>query len=309
MSAPARTIIQARNVSKSYGALTAVNSLSFDVREASCVGLLGPNGAGKTTMLKMVYAKSLRNPAPGSSLSVFGHDPGADELSVKVKSGVVPQEDNLDEELDVWQNLWVYGKLYGMPRTAARARIPELLAFMELGDKRAVKIKELSGGMKRRLIIARALLNNPRLLILDEPTTGLDPQVRHLIWNKLRQLKRDGLTILLTTHYMEEASSLCDSVIIMHGGVKVMEGAPRHLVETRIERFVLEVQGSDIPALTGPADAGVRVERAPESVRFFSRKTEPLHAISARLGGGLHHLRETNLEDLFLQATGTSLDE
>ena len=267
MTTSPHPVVTVQNVHKTYGTLRAVKQLSFSVQEGSCVGLLGPNGAGKTTMMKMVYGKCLRDPDPPSSLSVFGYDPAKNELDIKYLSGVVPQEDNLDEELNVWQNLRVYAKLYGMPKHSAETRIPELLGFMELGEKRAVKIKELSGGMKRRLIIARALLHEPRLLILDEPTTGLDPQVRHLIWDKLRQLRREGLTILLTTHYMEEAFQICDSVLIMHKGVKVMEGQPGSLVEKHIERFVLETrdqEAADHRAVVLPGDE-VRVDETTDS--------------------------------------------
>jgi len=305
------TLIDVANVSKTYGTLTAVNNLSFAVTRATCVGLLGPNGAGKTTMMKMIYAKCLRDVAQDSHISVFGRDPARDELSIKFLSGVVPQEDNLDQELSVRQNLLVYAKLYGMARGMARKRIDELLAFMELGDKRDAKIKELSGGMKRRLIIVRALLNSPQLLILDEPTTGLDPQVRHLIWDKLRQLKADGLTILLTTHYMEEAFQICDSILIMHKGVKVMEGPPRRLLAERIERHVLELRG---PGTRERAeglihDPSVRVEHGAEAVRFFSNDSGALRSLVDQLGPGEYYVRETNLEDLFLRATGSSLDE
>ena len=311
MPNPSETVIDVSNVCKTYGSLAAVKSLSFTVGRSSCVGLLGPNGAGKTTMMKMIYAKCLRDPVPGSAISVFGYDPGRNELEIKFLSGVVPQEDNLDEELDVWQNLRVYAKLYGMPRRRAEQRIRELLDFMELGEKRKVRIKELSGGMKRRLIICRALLNEPRLLILDEPTTGLDPQVRHLIWDKLRALRREGLTILLTTHYMEEASQICDSVLIMHKGAKVMEGPPRQLVETRLERYVLELRGREaLPKVAAPGRSGtVRAEDSTDRVRFFSRESEALRALAGGLDPAEYHIRETNLEDLFLQATGSSLDE
>jgi lipooligosaccharide transport system ATP-binding protein len=308
-------VIVVSNVCKTYGGakssepIPAVKDLSFTVEQSSCVGLLGPNGAGKTTMMKMIYAKCLRD--PGGSISVFGHDPATNELAIKFISGVVPQEDNLDEELNVWQNLWVYAKLYGMGRRAAEIRIPELLGFMELGEKRTVKIKELSGGMKRRLIIVRALLHEPRLLILDEPTTGLDPQVRHLIWDKLRQLKRDGLTILLTTHYMEEAFQICDSVLIMHKGAKVMEGPPRDLVEEHIERFVLELRGKDSLSRAGAflTEGAFRVDDATDSVRVFSNAANLLQTLAGRLGTGEYRIRETNLEDLFLKTTGSTLDE
>jgi lipooligosaccharide transport system ATP-binding protein len=304
------TVIIVSDVSKTYGELVAVDHLSFSVGRSACVGLLGPNGAGKTTMMKMIYAKCLRDKDPDSSISVFGRDPVREELDIKFLSGVVPQEDNLDEELNVWQNLWVYGKLYGMTRAAATARIGELLDFMELGEKRRVKIKELSGGMKRRLIIARALLGSPHLLILDEPTTGLDPQVRHLIWDKLLQLKREGLTILLTTHYMEEAFQICDSVLIMHKGRKVMEGAPRELVRTKIERFVLELRGGEAgPRAELPPDGAVRVDAARGGTRYYSNQNSALQELAGRLGADQYHIRETNLEDLFLQATGSSLDD
>ncbi len=304
-------VIEVRDVSKSYGPLRAVNCLSFTVGRSTCVGLLGPNGAGKTTMMKMIYAKCLRDRGTGSSILVFGHDPARNELDIKFLSGVVPQEDNLDEELDVRQNLFVYARLYGMQKRAAGLRIGELLEFMELGEKRAVKIKELSGGMKRRLIIARALLNSPRLLILDEPTTGLDPQVRHLIWDKLRQLKREGLTILLTTHYMEEAAQICDSVLIMHKGVKVMEGAPAQLVRTRIERYVMEARHRDSFPRVAEFLSGlpVRMDAAMDSLRFYSPQDGALRELAARLGPGEYQFRETNLEDLFLQATGSALGD
>jgi lipooligosaccharide transport system ATP-binding protein len=309
MQGSGNTVIIVSNVSKTYGDLVAVDRLSFSVRRSACVGLLGPNGAGKTTMMKMIYAKCLRDRDADSSISVFGRDPARDELDIKFLSGVVPQEDNLDEELNVWQNLWVYGKLYGMTRSSAAARIKELLDFMELGEKRRVKIKELSGGMKRRLIIARALLGSPQLLILDEPTTGLDPQVRHLIWDKLLQLKKEGLTILLTTHYMEEAFQICDSVLIMHKGTKVMEGSPRELVRNRIERYVLELReehaGSG-PEL--PQTGTVRVDATRGRARYYSNQNDVLQALAARMGADEYHIRETNLEDLFLQATGSSLD-
>ena len=303
-------VIKVEQVRKSYGELKAVKDLSFTVGASTCVGLLGPNGAGKTTMLKMVYAKCLRDRDPASVISVFGHDPDTNELAIKSLSGVVPQEDNLDAELSVLQNLRVYARLYGMPHAAAETRIDELLAFMELAEKKSVRIRELSGGMKRRLIIARALLNGPRLLILDEPTTGLDPQVRHLIWDKLSQLKRDGLTILLTTHYMEEAFQICDTVLIMHKGEKLMEGAPRALLRQSLEPFVLEARGARGGRLSERAHGpSLRVETGPEVVRVFSRDPAALREIAADLDDTEINVRSTNLEDLFLQATGSALDE
>jgi lipooligosaccharide transport system ATP-binding protein len=304
-------VIVVKNVHKKYGSLTAVKDLSFTVGHADCFGLLGPNGAGKTTMMKMIYGKCLRDAEPASTISVFGFDPGERELDIKTLSGVVPQEDNLDQELNVSQNLWIYSKLYGMPGRRARERIEELLEFMELGEKGRAKIKELSGGMKRRLIIARALLNNPRLLILDEPTTGLDPQVRHVIWDKLRQLKRAGLSILLTTHYMEEAFQICDTVLIMHKGEKLMEGPPQRLVESRVERYVMEIRSRGAYArIRGSGfGASIRADESVDPVRLFSNDSGAFAVITAALGPGDYHMRETNLEDLFLQATGSALNE
>ncbi|MHC5117238.1 MAG: ABC transporter ATP-binding protein, partial [Planctomycetota bacterium] len=206
-------VIEVQNASKTFRSVRAVNGLSFEVPEKSCFGFLGPNGAGKTTMMKMLYARALRDTSAESTINVFGYDPTHQELQIKYLSGVVPQEDNLDEELNVIQNLLLFARFYNMPTRQAKERAEELLDFLELTEKQNSLIRDLSGGMKRRLVIARALLNQPRLLILDEPTTGLDPQVRHVIWDKLRQLKKQGTTLLLTTHYMEEAFALCDTIL------------------------------------------------------------------------------------------------
>ena len=234
-------VITAQNIRKSYKDLKAVDGLSFEVEQSSCFGLLGPNGAGKTTMMKMIYGKGQRDVHPDDKLTVFGFDPKHQELQIKAMSGVVSQDDNLDAELSVFNNLMIFSRFYGMNKSDAKSRIEELLDFMELTEKRKSRIEELSGGMKRRLTIARALMNRPKLLILDEPTTGLDPQVRHLIWNKLRELKSMGVTILLTTHYMEEAFQICDKILIMYKGKKMLEGKPVELLETSIEPYVLEL--------------------------------------------------------------------
>ena len=225
-----KKVIKVKNVHKTYKAQSAkafkaVDNVSFDVDEASCFGFLGPNGAGKTTIMKMIYCRLERDLAPKSKINVFGFDPATHPLKIKYASGVVPQDDNLDEELNVFQNLMVYSKFFGTPKKEAKKKIDELLDFMELSEKQSSAIRDLSGGMKRRLVIARALIHNPRLLILDEPTTGLDPQVRHTIWNKLRELKRNGITILLTTHYMDEAFQICDDIIIMDKGKKNITGS------------------------------------------------------------------------------------
>jgi lipooligosaccharide transport system ATP-binding protein len=216
------SIISVHHVYKTYHSCRAVDDLSFNIPGSSCFGFLGPNGAGKTTMMKIIYGRCLRDSHPDTVVKVMGYDPLSHELEIKYLAGVVAQEDNLDTQLNVLQNLHVYSKFYGMREKEAAERIAYLLDFLEISDKRESMIRELSGGMKRRLIIARALLHAPRLLILDEPTTGLDPQVRHLIWEKLRRLKEQGLTILLTTHYMEEAFQLCNTILILDKGRKIM---------------------------------------------------------------------------------------
>jgi len=268
-------------------------------------GLLGPNGAGKSSLMRMLYNKSERT---SGSIEVLGYDPTRNELEIKFLSGIVPQDDNLDVDLDVVTNLQVYAKFYGLKTKAARARIDELLDFLELGEKKRSKIRELSGGMRRRLIIARALLNDPKLLILDEPTTGLDPQVRHLIWDKLRLLKKQGLTLMLTTHYMEEAFQLCDRLAIIDHGVKVLEGKPIDLVKSHIEAYVLEIiqrEASATLRYTGP----VRRESIQDRVLFFSDSAAELEAIASPLHPGDFYLRQSNLEDVFLKTTGRSLHE
>lgn len=305
-----KEIISIEKVQKSYGSHIAVNDLSFSVPQGICFGLLGPNGAGKTTTMKMVYGMNYRDPLPQSRLSVFGHDPQTDALPIKFVSGVVPQENNLDEELNVEQNLKVFSRFYNLSAGVTKQRINELLEFMELSDKHRFGIKQLSGGMKRRLIIARALLNNPKLLILDEPTTGLDPQVRHLIWDKLRLLKRSGMTILITTHYMEEAFQICDTVLIMNKGKKVVEGNPQELVRQNIEPYVMEIYSKDNFALVR-ADTTpqcCRIDESTDIVRIYSADYDLLRDFSKRLTPGDFYLRQSNLEDLFLKATGSSLN-
>lgn len=304
------SLIRVDHVHKSFAALKAVNDLSFVVPPSTCFGFLGPNGAGKTTMMKMVYGKARRDCEPRGEIKVFGYDPGVHELEVKIQSGVVPQENNLDDELNVVQNLQVYAKLYGLPRKEAMNRIQDLLGFFELSEKKKSKMRELSGGMKRRLVIARALLHNPKLLILDEPTTGLDPQVRHVIWDKLRQLKKEGLTILLTTHYMEEAFQLCDSILIMDKGVKILEGPPKGLLEKNIEAFVLEIHQDDTADAVrkmGPVD-GIRVDSTHERPFLYCNSLNQLQQVAENLGKEGYYIRQSNLEDLFLKLTGRALN-
>ncbi len=304
-------VITVNNITKTFRTVRAVDDLSFEVEQGTCFGFLGPNGAGKTTMMKMLYGVAARDQGCQGTIDVFGYDPARDELAIKYLSGVVPQENNLDEELNVFGNLMIYSKFYALPTAVTKQRIEALLAFLELSEKVKAKIRELSGGMKRRLVIARALLNNPRLLILDEPTTGLDPQVRHVIWEKLRQLQKQGTTILLTTHYMEEAFQICDTVLIMDKGKKVMGGSPLKLLEDNIEKYVLEV--SD--ARTRQLVAGhrlpdtVRADTSEGVSRFYSDDIDQLKSVANRLEGNHFYLRQANLEDVFLKTTGRGLNE
>ncbi|HUT29426.1 MAG TPA: ABC transporter ATP-binding protein [Sedimentisphaerales bacterium] len=307
-----RPIITARNISKSFGKIKAVQNLSFEVRPGECFGFLGPNGAGKTTVMKMIYAKCARDKNHQDLMDVFGYDPATNELAIKYLSGVVQQENNLDDELNVIQNLMIYARFYDIPPAAAKKRIEYLLDFLELSEKIDSKIKELSGGMKRRLVIARALLNNPRLLILDEPTTGLDPQVRHLIWDKIRRLQKDQTTVLLTTHYMEEAFQLCGRLLIMHRGEKIMQGTPQDLLEQGIEKCVLEVFQED-PSQRFEDDRplrNIRIDRSSDVTRYYSNDMDSLKALTGSHLAGRHYLlRQANLEDVFLKATGRQLDD
>jgi lipooligosaccharide transport system ATP-binding protein len=224
---------------------------------------------------------------------------------------VVPQEDNLDEELNVEQNLGVFARLYGIATGPARSRIRELLDFMELGDKAKARIRELSGGMKRRLVIARALLNEPEFLILDEPTTGLDPQVRHAIWEKLRQLRRGGLTILLSTHYLEEAFQLCDEALILDKGKAILRGHPKELLEQHVEPYVLELMDGSVSSevLARLSADAVRVERSAETTRIYGRDYRELMSATSALRPDQFHLRQSTLEDVFLKTTGRALNE
>ncbi|MHC5088603.1 MAG: ABC transporter ATP-binding protein, partial [Planctomycetota bacterium] len=256
-------------------------------------------------------ARVRRDTNPESSISIFGYDPSHQELSIKYLCGVVPQEDNLDEELNVIQNLMLFARFYNMPNPQARERAEELLGFLELTDKRTARIRDLSGGMKRRLVIARALLNQPRLLILDEPTTGLDPQVRHIIWDKLRQLKKQGTTLLLSTHYMEEAFAICDTILIMHQGQKVLLDTPKALLADHIEDFVLELteNETDPNQLRNHIPETVRIDPSGHGVRFYADDIDALKSVADTLPVGHCFLRQSNLEDVFLKTTGRTLND
>lgn len=305
-------VIAAKGVTKNYGSLRAVDNLSFQVRAGTCFGLLGPNGAGKSTMMKMLYGKAMRDrAASGDELLIFGYDPARDALAIKALSGMAPQEDSLDEELDVLTNMLLYARFYGIPKKEALRRTHALLDFMELGGKLRARIRELSGGMKRRLIIARALLNEPKLLILDEPTNGLDPQVRHLIWDRLHHLRAGGTTILISTHYMDEAYHLCDDLVIMDQGRAVLQGNPRELVEKNIERYALQIFSKGSMNLKRGKDARekIRVEEAGGMLYIYADTLPPLEKIASALTSRDYILRQTNLEDLFLRATGKGLND
>ena len=296
---------------KRYGDFAAVDGISFEVAPGESFGLLGPNGAGKSTTMRMVGAVSTRT---AGDLSILGLDP--DEFGPEIRSqlGVVPQSDNLDTELRVRENLLVYGRYFGLPAKLVAKRADELLAFAQLGEKGKAKVDSLSGGMKRRLTIARALINDPRVLLLDEPTTGLDPQARHILWDRLFRLKEQGTTLLLTTHYMDEAEQLCDRLVVVDKGAIMAEGTPAELIRRYSSREVLEVRfGSDRNSEVAERLAGVgdRLEVLPDRILVYSDNGE---AELVRITeAGLHPLtslvRRSSLEDVFLRLTGRSLIE
>ena len=306
MSSLTPVIVQAENLTKHYGKQCVVNNISFQIIKGEFCGILGPNGAGKTTTLKMLVGNT---PASAGMLSVLGFPIPQQARAMRSRIGVVPQSDNLDLDFTVKENLHVYGRYFGLNRAEVERRIAELLAFVALEEKTDSCIKQLSGGMKRRLSIARALINRPELLILDEPTTGLDPQIRQNIWQLLRQLQKDGLTIILTTHYMDEAERLCGRIILMDRGRILADSTPEELVRERIEPHVLEVFGTGVSAwknanpLTGP----IRCEQVGETCFYYGAD---LSALVQTLDGwpGLRYgYRPANLEDVFLKLTGREL--
>ncbi|HEX9236284.1 MAG TPA: ABC transporter ATP-binding protein [Actinomycetota bacterium] len=303
--------VSARALSKRYGQFEAVKAIDFEVRVKECFGFLGPNGAGKTTTMRMISCSS---PPSGGELSVLGMPAWVDGRRIKRRMGVVPQENNLDEEVTVIQNLVIYARYFDIPPRVSRPRAEELLAFVALEDKRDWRIYALSGGMKRRLLVARALMNEPEILVLDEPTTGLDPQARHLVWEKLRSLKRQGVTLLLTTHYMEEASQLCDRLVIMHEGRFLVEGSPREIIAREASPQVIEVfepppeAEAGLQALEAVAD---RAERLADRWLFYTGDGDALLAKVRDLAVDPSSvwLRGGTLEDVFLALTGRGLLE
>ena len=299
--------IEAHTLTKRYGAFTAVDAIDFGVEAGACVGFLGPNGAGKTTTIRMVTAFT---PITSGRVSVFGMDVATRPRDVKALLGICPQEDNLDSDFDVRRNLLVYARYFDLPRDVARRRADELLDLFQLSEKARSGVRELSGGMKRRLILARALLNAPRLLVLDEPTTGLDPQVRHVIWERIRRLRAEGVTVLLTTHYMEEAAQLCDRVVLMDKGRILLEGRPEALVESEIGREVVELWNLSPEVRAFVASAGWTHEAVGERVSIYVRDGED---VVVEIGRRFPHqerlIRRASLEDVFLRRAGRALAE
>jgi len=302
----------ARDLRKSYGGFEAVKGVGVEVFGGECFGFLGPNGAGKTTTMKMIYGAVIPT---GGELVVAGLDVYRNEREIKRRIGVVPQENNLDDELEVRENLLIYGRYYDLPRKTVLQRTDELLDFMQLSDKVDARVEQLSGGMKRRLLIARALINDPEIVVLDEPTTGLDPQARHLVWDRLRALTAEGKTLVLTTHYMEEAARLCDRLVIMEDGRIIAGGKPKDLVAEHVSPQVLEFRAGEealdelLPLVEPVADA---VERTGDEVLLaYTQDADDLVVRVQESGVEVENTvhRQSGLEDVFLRLTGRSLIE
>ena len=307
---PADALIHARGLTKRFAKLVAVDAIDFDVERGEAFGFLGPNGAGKTSTMRMIGCVST---ASGGTLRVLGMDPVEDGPRIRARLGVVPQSDTLDLELHVDENLYTYARYFGLPRNVARQRAQQLLDFVQLADRARDDVELLSGGMKRRLTIARALVNEPELLLLDEPTTGLDPQARHLVWDRLYRLKKQGVTIVLTTHYMDEAEQLCDRLVVMDKAKIVAFGSPRSLIDQYSSREVLELRFAidSTPPLDKLDGLAERVEALPDRVLLYTNDGEA--AATAVHGRGLRPestlVRRGTLEDVFLRLTGRSLIE
>jgi lipooligosaccharide transport system ATP-binding protein len=298
-------VITARGLVKRFADQRAVDGIAFDIYPGRCFGFVGPNGAGKTTTLRMTMGLT---PPSGGTLSVFGLPVGTHAPAIRARVGIVPQADNLDPDFTVEENLYMYAAYFGLARGQVAARIEDLLAFVSLTDRRTAKTDSLSGGMRRRLTIARALINDPELVVLDEPTTGLDPQARHVIWGRLSELKARGKTLLLTTHYMEEAERLCDELVIMDRGRILAQGSPRQLIERHVEREVIEMRGGEGAAFLQLAESsGCRVEHMGSSIYCYSQEFAPLIE-TLRLRHDLKYIhRPAGLEDVFLRLTGREL--
>ena len=302
-------LIVAHQLVKKFGDFTAVDGIDVEVQPGEVYGFLGPNGAGKSSTMRMIACVS---PVTSGRLRLFGLDPATHGPEIRGRIGVVPQLDTLDGEISVQENLWLYGRYFDLPRAEAKRRAAELLDFAQLNDKADSVVENLSGGMKRRLSIARSLINNPQLLLLDEPTTGLDPQARHVLWDRLYRLKQQGVTQVLTTHYMDEAEQLCDRLVVMDQGRIVAEGSPRSLIEQYSTREVLELRfaaGSNEEYAAKLGGIGKRQELLPDRVLVYARDGEA--ALAETHARGLEPesalVRRASLEDVFLQLTGRSL--
>jgi len=304
-------LISARGLTKRYGDFTAVDAIDFDVAKGESFGLLGPNGAGKSTTMRIIAATSQRT---SGTITILGRDPEEHGPQIRAHLGVVPQQDNLDTELTVTENLFIYGRYFGLSKKFIRTKIEELLEFAQLEEKRDVKVDALSGGMKRRLTIARALVSEPDILMLDEPTTGLDPQARHILWDRLFRLKELGVTLVITTHFMDEAEQLCDRLIVMDKGKIKVEGSPLELINAYSTKEVLVVRfGSDrnkeiAPTLRAMCD---RIEELPDRILMYVEDGEALleEILNKKLHPTTSLVRRSSLEDVFLRLTGRTLIE
>ncbi len=312
-------MIHAAGLRKSFGTKSgetfeAVRGIDVDVRRGEAFGFLGPNGAGKSSTMRMIAAVS---PVTSGELRILGLDPATDGSQIRARIGVCPQEDSLDTEISVFDNLYVYGRYFGIPRAVVRSRARELLEFVQLTERAKARVEDLSGGMKRRLTIARSLINNPDLLLLDEPTTGLDPQARHVLWDRLFRLKQQGVTLVITTHYMDEAEQLCDRLVVMDKGLIVAEGSPSELIRAHSTREVAELRFAIVDGAPGQnealaekvADLAERVEVLPDRLLLYSHDGE--EAIAKVHERGLRPVatlvRRSSLEDVFLRLTGRTL--
>jgi len=302
-------LVSARGLAKQYGEFVAVDSIDFDVEPGEAFGFLGPNGAGKSTTMRMIGCVS---PPTAGSLQIFGLDAATNGRQIRGRLGVVPQLDTLDNELTVMENLVVYGRYFDIPRAECRRRAKELLEFVQLGERADSVVDQLSGGMKRRLSISRSLINEPDLLLLDEPTTGLDPQARHVVWDRLYRLKHDGVTLIITTHYMDEAEQLCDRLVVMDGGRIVATGSPRSLIEQHSTREVLELRfapNTDEEQHGDMAGIGERIEVLPDRTLVYAHDGEAalvdVHRRGIQPMSSL--VRRSSLEDVFLHLTGRTL--
>jgi lipooligosaccharide transport system ATP-binding protein len=302
-------MVEAQGLVKRFGDFVAVDGVDFTIRKGESFGFLGPNGAGKTSTMRMI---SCISPLSGGSLRVLGLDPKADGPRIRSRMGLVPQEDSLDTELTVLDNLMIYGRYFDMPRKVIRERADQLLEFAQLTDRANDRVDPLSGGMKRRLTIARALISNPDLLILDEPTTGLDPQARHLLWDRLYRLKQDGVTLVITTHYMDEAEQLCDRLVVMDKGRFAAEGSPRQLIDEYSTREVVELRfapGAHEEVAPSLVDLAERLEILPDRILLYTDDGDAALAEVARMGHVAVStlVRRSTLEDVFLRLTGRTL--